>query len=308
MSQPDETRLNDDIVDAISSLGNQTRLEILFTLVKKERECLEQWATMSFTELYDAVGLESTSQFSYHLDQLVGQFMVETSDGYRLTYGGDRIVRTILSGSYESTHSFDDIDVSGVCVFCEGSPLVATMDTERFVVRCRSCEEILLNDLLPRSQTRHRSTEATVDSVGTRIWSTYTLVRGGICPECYGPVDTAVDTHGPEPEADGDQPFYALAHTCQECLLAIHMPIEVTAAFHPAAVGFFWDHGISLLDCPLWEFFEFVVTDTVTTDVASVDPLEATVTIAFDDETLRLRIDDTLTVTPVSTSDISTNN
>ncbi|MXV64516.1 ArsR family transcriptional regulator [Natronorubrum sp. JWXQ-INN-674] len=297
-SGTEKAHIDQTVVDALGSLGNRKRLEILLALTEAERETQEQWLTMSFTELYDAVGIESTSQFSYHLDRLVGWFVAETPDGYRLTYGGDKLVRTILSGVYETTQSFDDVAVAGTCVFCEDTSLVATMDTERFVVRCRSCETTLLTDMLPRSQTRNRSPTAIVDSVGARIWSSYTLVRGGVCPECYGPVDTVVDTHDPETDEDEDRTFYALSHTCQECWLAVHMPIEVTAAFHPVTAAFFWEHGISLPDVPIWEFFEYIATETIRTDVASTDPLEATVTVTFGDETLRLEMDDTFTVTP----------
>ncbi|SDJ33633.1 winged helix-turn-helix domain-containing protein [Natronorubrum texcoconense] len=298
MSPPDDTRIDGEVVEAFGSLGNRTRLEILLALVEEERERQEQWLSLSFTELYDAVDLESTSQFSYHLDKLVGRFLAETDKGYRLTYSGDKIVRTVLSGVYESTRAFDDVEVAGVCVFCEESALVATMDTERFVVRCGSCEATLVTDMLPRSQTRARSAAAVVDSVGYRIWSTYVLVRGGVCPECYGPVDTVVDDYDPDRDSPNGRTFHTLSHTCRECWLAIHMPIEVSAAFHPVAVAFFWNHDISLPDCPIWEFFEYMVTDAVTTDVASVDPLEATVTIVLDDETLCLGMDESLTVTP----------
>lgn len=290
MSPTDEKHL-DQAVDAIGALDNRTRLEILLALAEAEQERQQQWLTLSFTELYDAVGIDSTSQFSYHLDQLVGQFVAETGDGYRLTYGGNKIVRTIRSGVYESSRSFDDVELSGVCLGCGDASLVATVDRERFVVRCRSCEATLLTDLLPRSQTRNRSAAAIVDSVGYRIWSLYTLVRGSVCPECFGQVDTVVGTHDP----DG-RTFHTLEHTCAECQFTIQMPIEVSAAFHPAVVGHFWDHGISLLDTPLWEFFEYIVTGAVTTTVARIDPLEATFEITFDDETLRLRMDDSLTV------------
>lgn len=296
MSPPTDLPIDDDVVDAISALGNRTRLEILLALVEAEREQQEQWLTMSFTELYDAVDIESTSQFSYHLEQLLGWFIAETPAGYRLTYGGDKIVRTLRSGLYESTHAFDDVDVDGRCVFCRNRSLVATVDEERFVVRCRDCETPLLVDLLPRSQTRNRSPAAVVDSVGYRIWSSFTLVRGSVCPECYGAVETVVDSHDHD-----DFAAYTFKHTCHECRFTIHLPLEVTAAFHPAAVGFFWDHGISVLDTPLWEFFEFIVAETMTTDVANTDPLDATFEITFDDETLRLAIDDSFQVTPILT-------
>ncbi|ELY45174.1 ArsR/SmtB family transcription factor [Natronorubrum sulfidifaciens] len=298
MSPAPDPQIDDEIVDALSSLGNRSRLEILLALADAQWERQEQWLTMSFTELYDAVDIASTSQFSYHLEQLLGWFIAETPEGYRLTYGGDKIVRTICSGLYESTPAFDDVAVGGCCVFCGGDSLVATVDEERFVVRCRDCETPLLVDHLPRSQTRNRSPQAVVDSVGYRIWSTYTLVRGDVCPECYGVVDTAVDAHDHD-----DVTAYTLAHTCRECRFMVHMPLEVTAAFHPAAVGFLWGHGISMLETPLWEFFEFIVTETITTDVASTAPLEAVVEITVDDETLRLAIDDSFRVTPIPTVD-----
>ena len=93
MTPTDETRIDQAVIDAISALGNRTRLEILLALAIAERDRREQWLTLSFTDLYDAVDLDSTSQFSYHLDRLVGPFIAETPDGYRLTYGGDKIVQ-----------------------------------------------------------------------------------------------------------------------------------------------------------------------------------------------------------------------
>ncbi|WP_255168706.1 ArsR/SmtB family transcription factor [Natrononativus amylolyticus] len=298
MSSTTDPRIDQALVDAIAALGNRTRLEILLALAEAEREHRTQGYRLSFTELYNAIDVESTSQFSYHLTQLVGQFVAETPDGYRLTYSGDRIVRTVLSGLYEHSRSFDAIDVDGVCVFCEKSTLAAAVDEEHFVVRCRSCESTLLTDLLPRSQTRGRSAAAVVDSVGTRIWGSRVLVAGGVCPVCYGRADAAVDAH-----RSGDRHLYTVDHTCRECRLAVHIPLEATAAFHPAAIGFFWDHGISLQDRPLWEFFEFIVTGAVTADVAAVDPLEATVEISLDGETLRLAVDDDLRVTTVPADD-----
>jgi len=150
--QTDSSRLNmgvdQNVVDAISALGNSKRLEILLALDKVEQEHQKPWHTMSFTELYDTVDVNSTSQFSYHLNQLVGQFISETPDGYRLTYTGHKIVRTIVSDVYESTATFEDSEVSGVCLFCEEASLLATLDAEQFRIRCTSCDAILVTDFL----------------------------------------------------------------------------------------------------------------------------------------------------------------
>ncbi len=295
MTPPATPEIDQDVVDAIGALGNRSRLEILLALAEAERDRQEQWIRMTFTELYDAVDLESTSQFSYHLDRLVGPFVAEAADGYRLTYAGDKIVRTILAGLYENTRRFDDTDVGGSCVFCGTDSLVAAVDEEQFVVRCASCDTRLLTDLLPESQTRHRSASEIVDSVGTRIWGSFTLIRDGVCPECFGPIETTIDAH-----CHDGRTLYTLESTCRECWITFHVPIEAIAALHPAAAGFFWEHGIAVLERPLWEFFEQIATKTVTTDVETVEPFAATVEIALDGETGRFEIDDELTVMPIS--------
>lgn len=295
MTRSDQTELIDpEVVDAIESLGDRRRLQILLALAAEERRRRRQWLTMSFTELYEAVDVESSSQFSYHLDRLVGRFVDKTPDGYRLTYSGHKIVRAILSDGYESTGTFEDREVPGVCVFCEQPSLVATLEAEQFVVRCTACESTLLTDFFPRSQTRDRTPSEIVESFGYRIWATYVQLRGNVCPECYGEVDAVTEARERERET-----MYVRVCTCPQCWFVVSMPVEVPVAFHPAAVGALWDRGVSLLDVPLWEFFEFVTSDAITTDVVSEDPFEARFEFALGDDRLCFRMDDAAAVTPV---------
>lgn len=285
------SQIDQGVVDAITALGNSKRLEILLALDKVEQEHQKPWHTMSFTELYDAVDVDSTSQFSYHLDQLVGQFVSETPDGYRLTYSGNKIVRTVISDVYESTSKFEDSEVSGTCLFCEEASLLATLDAEQFRIRCTSCDAILVTDFFPKSQTRGRTTEEIIESVGYRIWSMHIQLRGDVCPECFGRVDTAFDVY----EHNG-KIHHLYSSTCRECKYIISIPIEVTAAFHPAVLHQFWEHDISLLDVPLWEFFEYITSDVIVTNIVSDDPVTATFEITLNDETIHLKMDDTGTV------------
>ncbi|MFP9193747.1 ArsR/SmtB family transcription factor [Natronosalvus vescus] len=297
MDSPRESRIDPAMVEAIGALGNEQRLQILLALAETTNDHQDQWHAMSFTALYEAVDIGSTSQFSYHLSKLVGPFITETDDGYRLTYGGDKLVRGLRSGIYESTTGFEERTVAGTCVFCETDALVAALENELFVVRCTACESTLLTDSFPTSQERHRTPEEIIDSFGSRIWSSVVLLRGGVCPECYGPVDTAVDAH----DHDHDhRTAYTHRSTCEGCRFVIHLPLEVVAAFHPAAIGFLWEHGISLFELTLWEMFAFIVNGQMRTRVRSLEPFDATVTLAVDGAGLELQFDETHSVSNVN--------
>lgn len=298
MSREDaDERLDGDVAGAIASLGDRRRLEILFALAEAERATGTMWQTMTFTELYDAVDLDSTSQFSYHLKRLVGPFLTETPDGYHLTYGGAKIARAIRSGEYESTPEFEDRAVDGVCAFCESESLVATLADEQFLVRCRACDTTLVTDFFPRSQSRGRTPAEIVESFGHRIWSSFVQLRGNVCPECYGRVETSVEALNPDDGTRdrGEATRHSHVSACRECGFVITFPVEVAAAFHPSALGHFWEHGISLWEVPLWEFFEFVVSGTIATEVVSLEPVDIRFEITLGERTLALEMDESMT-------------
>jgi len=314
----DPSTVEDAQVAALDALGNERRLEILLALGDREREMRVDRYELTFTELYEAVDAGSTSQFSYHLSQLVGSFVAETDAGYHLTYSGDKIVRAIRSGVYESTTRFDPVTVEGGCPACGESELEALLERERFVVRCRDCDRRLLSDSFPRSQTADRTPTAIVESFGYRIWSTYLLLRGDVCPECYGRTERRVDSHerGADSDAESEsrpnahresdtepEPLYTFASICEQCDFTIHLPVEVPVAFHPAALEFLWRHGVSLLDTPLWEFFALLASAEWTTDVRSTDPLDAHFRIEMDDEAVAFTMDDSFAVDVVDDAD-----
>ena len=288
----EESTVEEGQVAALAALGNERRLEILLALGDRERETRVDRYELSFTELYEAVDVESTSQFSYHLSQLVGPFVAETDDGYHLTYSGDRIVRAVRSGVYESTDGFDPVEIDGGCPACGGVALEATLADERFVVRCTDCERRLLSDSFPRSQAAERTPTEVVESFGYRIWSSYVLLRGDVCPECYGRTRRRVDSH----ESDSGS-LYTFASICETCDLTIHLPVEVPVVFHPAALEFLWRHGVSVLDSPLWHLFALFSSTDWTTDVRSTDPFEGRFRIELDGDELELAMDDAFTVT-----------
>lgn len=292
MTSDDATeRVDETVADAIGALDDRRRREILFALLEAERRTRTPRKTLSFTELYDAVDVDSTSQFSYHLKRLVGPFLAETPDGYHLTYSGATVARGIRSGEYESAPAVDDGAVDGVCPFCGATALVAAFEAEQFRVRCEECESTLLTDFLPRSQCRGRTPDEIVESVGHRIWSSFLQLRAGVCPECAGRVESDVERH----EDDG-APLHSHVSACSECGYVLTFPVEVAAAFHPAVLGRLWEHGISLWDIPLWEFFALVESGAIATDVRSTEPVDIRFELSIAEDRLRLEMDETLTV------------
>ncbi|WP_456071268.1 DUF7351 domain-containing protein [Halosimplex aquaticum] len=221
------------------------RLQILFVLAETERDQQRHRHPLPFSELHDAVDIDSSSQFPYHLDQLIGQFVSQTPDGYCLTYSGRKLIRSILSGVYESASKFDERCVDGTCLYCGEAPLRATLDREEFMIQCESCGATLLTDSFPQSQLRNRTPREIVESFGYRIWSSYMHLRESICPECYGRAEIVIVSH-----ALGEQTRYTYRCLCSNCGFTVHLPVEVAVAFHPATVGLFWNHEVSLFDVP----------------------------------------------------------
>ena len=85
-------------VEAFKLLGDETRLAILLALW----EAYDPHAkdnSVSFSTLYDRVSIRDSGTFTYHLDKLVGHFVEETDDGYRLRNSGLTIVRAIIAGT-----------------------------------------------------------------------------------------------------------------------------------------------------------------------------------------------------------------
>lgn len=290
--EADKPTVDQRVVESIEALSNTQRLEILVALADRKYTDEEETAAMTFTELYDAVDCQSTSQFSYHLSQLVDTFIVETPDGYQLTYAGDKVQRAIVSGLYESPHPFEPVAIDGTCPSCEAQALEARTDNDRFVIDCAACDSPIITDLFPRSVSQGRSPREIVESFGYSIWAKYLFVRGDVCPECYGVVETAIEL-----TEKGRRSFAVAVSECQECRFTVHIPVDVIVAFHPVVMDAFWQHGVSLLDIPLWEVFEYTTDDCWNLTVESTDPFAATVEITLDDATLRLTVDDSAAVT-----------
>ncbi|MFC7044527.1 winged helix-turn-helix domain-containing protein [Halobacteriaceae archaeon GCM10025711] len=124
--------------EAFSVLGHETRLAILLALWEAY-EPFEDDNAVSFAELRKRVGMSDGSQFNYHLQQLVGQFVRQTDDGYELRRAGHQLVRTVIAGAGIQDPVLEPTEVDQACYLCGGSTVVSYRD-EMLFWACTECD------------------------------------------------------------------------------------------------------------------------------------------------------------------------
>ncbi|WP_207592544.1 DUF7351 domain-containing protein [Halomontanus rarus] len=235
--------------DAFQALGNEIRIGIIETMlehvdadsdaeVRAEDERTSgsddvdrhTQTRLTFSELFETTDLETSAQFAYHLEQLVGPYLRKTESGYELTYSGLRIARAIATGAY--THRVDHapISLAEPCPFCEADALEAQSTDNVVTVACRGCDRSLLSLQFPPAglvahgenesgkaipETDEPDTETATEAKAVTETEAVTetpiapatgvpdafdryhrhrlaLMRDGVCPECSGDVDTTL--------------------------------------------------------------------------------------------------------------------
>ncbi|WP_290818895.1 ArsR family transcriptional regulator [Halovivax sp.] len=282
--------------EAFAKLADGTRVEILEAVAAAERdgELREEMPTLSFSELYDRVDVSNSSRFAYHLDQLTGVFLHKTDDGYTFTWGGERIVRTILAGGYGKSLSFEPVAVDGHCPACGESVLRAAPAEVTIRVRCAACEQCVASYPLTPGLVADRDPAEIVRAAERRIRASYDDVIAGDCPKCGGRLELDVHETG---VASGDP--YASISRCQECWAPFGLPVSVWALSHPATVSFYWERDVDIRATPFWEFATYLVEGRWTVE-ATDDPRTYRITIREAGDELRLALDDELAVTDVT--------
>lgn len=126
---------NEGRAAAFDAVSDEVRLGVIEAFVEersRRRETLDpedrdditdDVVLLSFSELWDAVGIKDSGRFNYHLDKLVGRFVHRTPKGYMLTVAGHRLAGSIVAGRYDTTAAPPE-RVDRYCPAC-GSQLTA---------------------------------------------------------------------------------------------------------------------------------------------------------------------------------------
>lgn len=137
-----------DGLSAFEAVSDEVRLRILRAFVEERRRRREELAlgdrdltddvvVFSFSELRDAVGVDDSGRFNYHLDKLVDRFVYRTPRGYMLTTAGHRLAGSIVAGRYEQSSTVTTERVDRCCPDC-GDRLVAMYAVGGLTLLCET--------------------------------------------------------------------------------------------------------------------------------------------------------------------------
>jgi len=280
---PDET---------FALLGNAIRVSILRALAENPD------GARSFSELREAVGERDSGKFNYHLRKLTDQFVKHTDAGYELSLAGRQVVGALLAGTYTADATMDPISIDEPCPQCEADSLVVEYEDEHVIVRCTDCEEFHNEFTFPPGALDQYDPEDLPEAVDRWLWTTFGRIIAGFCPTCGGqmPGDLV-------PVDDAEYPHPARCEfQCQRCGDVASTAPSLPVYFHPAVMGFHFDHGIDVTAEPTWRVVG--AHDAHETTVVTEDPFAVRVVIDIEGDTVSAVLDERLQVSQVERSDV----
>lgn len=268
---------------AFALLGHEHRVDILRALLGATQDDVA--TPLSFARLFDRTDIAVSSQFSYHLDELTGQFVRDTGDGYELRYAGWKVATAILAGTYNERAGFGSSDIAGTCPQCESEGLVATYEEEWLTVSCQACGTRHASYPIPPGVVQSRSVPEVLEAFDRYVRSHMLRARGGLCPACLGVME--IETHAP----DGDTLATGL---CRRCGNRLYPPVGLFLRDHETIHWFYREFDSGRRTVPFWEL-DWCVTDDAAT-VTETDPWRCRLAVRTDGRRLVLSLGEGLTV------------
>lgn len=303
--------------EAFAALGNETRLEILRTLGAAEEP-------LAFSELFERVEYDDSSNFGYHLEQLVGHFVSKTDEGYDLWQAGERVVESVLSGAITDDPVVEPTTIDDPCPFCSADIQVAYQQ-ERVEFHCPECPGIgsggykdpekdrfdghgsLGHLLLPPAGIQDRTALEVLEAAEHWTATQAYAVARGVCPRCsariaFSPQVCENHTSDDERCEQCDLRFAVqFAANCTNCLFEIGAPVAMFLGKYPAVMGFMIEHDI---DPTASEGYSFAVFDAEES-IRATDPLQIQISYSVDNESLAVTVDEDLSVVDVTRRDVT---
>ncbi|WP_435155675.1 ArsR/SmtB family transcription factor [Haladaptatus sp. DFWS20] len=265
-----------------SLLGNDTRIGIIQALWKADEP-------LSFSELYDRVGLSDSGQFNYHLNKLVGLFVRQKDGKYELPFAGFRVIGAILSGTYTQRAEPATYELDLPCIKCE-TRLEAEYDEEMVTVRCPTCNEQRSAFGFPPGAFEGRDVDELPQTFERWLRNVFSMMTDGICLNCSGRTVGSLVTESEYFEQEAE---IGVEFVCERCNDHAFGSVGSYILQHPAVVAFHYERGIDLCEQSAWELEWLIDNDS---RILSDEPLLVEHTVELDGDELTLTVNDELTV------------
>lgn len=267
-------------------LADETRLRILFALADQYDDA---WSSgwPSFSELRDHVGVDDTSRFSYHLDELQDKFVHKVDGQYRPQVAALEIVAAIRSGMYnKETVTVDQHQTDYDCPHCEKA-LVASYRDHYLYVGCPDHGAAIAYPTPPRAVV-DRSLENVIDLSLRKHAYDLRLLREGVCSHCWGTADLSFPRDSVPDSYLLDTVPYATA-MCEVCWLSYPLPVAHLVLGHPAVDQLYADHGLGPADAQIGSHD---LAQVSAVDYYENKPPAARLTIGLSDQPLVFELDE----------------
>lgn len=281
VQDPEQQNPDRGPADAFRVLGNEHRLEILRALWATEDE------PVNFSNLFDAVSIDDSGQFNYHLEQLTTQFVDHTGEGYELRRAGEKVLQAILAGSF-TPHDRRELQTGDQCLRC-GELLIAEYRDETMSIRCGSCGFCYGEYPFPPGGLNDRSDEEILRAFDQRVRHLHCLAADGVCHECNGKMESRIVEEGECCLAGSIR----LEHECQQCNHTLCASLGLGLLDNSTVVSFYRDNGIDLSQTPYWELPWCVSDEPI--EVRTRDPWVIDVRLKAGESERVITIDETLT-------------
>lgn len=291
-----------DPEEVFTALADETRLKILQALWDVDPQ------SATFSELREAVGMRDSGRFNYHLDKLLDWFVTKTDGDYQLTQAGKHVNGAIASGIYTGHGTIDPIEVNSSCRVCSGDHTLQ-YENEVARIKCDSCPASWTVPVPPAALAGYDRED--IPQVVSQYFRTkFQQIINGFCSYCngqmqptVGPIDVMdVGATSPEEpsEAGDDDPsdHPVVQFDCQRCGATAGIELDYGLLLaHPGVTGLYYEHGIDLRDCLLWD----VKLDPDRAEIVGRNPIQACVTFRVEDAQLTVTVDETFNVIDIDT-------
>ncbi|MFB6069127.1 MAG: ArsR family transcriptional regulator [Halobacterium sp.] len=310
---------------ALGLVGNDVRAEILWALSDARED--DGPPALSFSELRERVRERrearadpreiaegapdaDSSQFNYHLQQLVGHFVErrgedgtadaqlvaemagDHGEGYALRPEGTILTRTVRSLTFAGDASIDPFPVGLECYYC-GAGVEAAYANGICKLQCPDCEYLYDYNLTPPGVVAD-DRDAVLERVAKYNRHVRAAFADGVCPYCAGSVETTFKDPTETGYPGRDRRVAVIHRACTHCGNMDNLTAGEAVLGDPELAAFCHGHGVDVGETPIWEL-EFAATDRHTT-VRSRDPWVVAVEVSFGDDGLELVVDESLDV------------